>query len=164
MNIQLNPSVVILLLGVLLILIAKDQLRALIDRVKMINYNDKFRVIFDQFKPRKEKSGNNKNELFEKIYEKISGAQIHFLILLKQFYTKGMKKGMPCGHASNYFQNIVKSQTRKYDGWIAPFLTAYLEENNLVSVSDGFYHMEKTGFDFLDYLEKMEYSEKDKEL
>lgn len=163
MNIQLSPSVVVLILGILFIFVVKNQLRNLIDRIIAINYNDKFKIILDQFKPRREKSVGNKDELFEKIFEKISGAQIHFLILLKKFYTKRMKRGMPCGYASNYFQNLVKSQTRKYDGWITPFFTAYLEENSLVSVSDNYYHLEKPGFEFLDYLEKMGYSEKDKE-
>jgi len=163
MNIQLSPSIVFLLLGVIVILVIKDQLRALIDRIGMINYNDKFKIILDQFKPRKEVNNKNKDKFFEKIYEKISGAQIHFLVLLRQFYTKGGKMGMPCGYASNYHVSFVKPRTHRYDGWITPFFTAYMEENNLVSVSEGYYHMEKLGFDFLDYLEKMGYSEKDKE-
>lgn len=162
MNIQMNYPVVFLILGIFLIIVLKDQLRALVDRINTINY-DKLKIIMGQFKPRKETTKGNKNELFEKIYEKISGAQIHFLTLLKQFYTKGGKMGMPCGYASNYHINFVKPRTNRYDGWITPFFTAYLEENNLVSVSDGYYHMEKLGFDFLDYLEKMGYSEKDKE-
>jgi len=163
MSTQLGFLVVFLILGILFIFTVKDQLRALIGRIRMINYNDKFKVILDQFRPRKEKSSSNKNGLFEKIYEKISGAQIHFLVLLKQFYIKGGKMGMPCGYASNYHQNLVKARTSRYDGWITPFFTAYLEENNLVSISNNYYHMEKLGFGFLDYLEKMGYSEKDKE-
>lgn len=158
----MNYQLVVLILGLFLIIILKDQLRALVDRINAINY-DKFKVILGQFKPKKEKTTGNKNELFEKIYEKISGAQMHFLILLKQFYTKGGKMGMPCGYASSYHINFVKPRTHRYDGWITPFFTAYLEENGLVSVSEGYYHMEKLGFDFLDYLEKSRYSEKDKE-
>lgn len=163
MNIQFSPSVVSLILGVIVILVTKDQLRALIDRIGIINYNDKLKIIFGQFKPRKESNRGSKNQLFEKIYERISGAQIHFLVLLRQFYTKGGKTGMPCGYASNYHISFVKPRTHRYDGWITPFFTAYLEENGLVSVSNNYYHMEKLGFDFLDYLEKMGYSEKDKE-
>jgi len=162
MNIQINYPLVALILGAFLIIMLRDQLRALIDRINAINY-DKFKVILDQFKPRKETNKGSKNELFEKIYEKISGAQIHFLILLRQFYTKGEKMGMPCGYATNYHVSFVKPRTHRYDGWITPFFTAYLEENGLVSVSDSYYHMEKLGFDFLDYFEKMGYSEKDKE-
>ena len=161
MNVQMNYPLVALFLGAFLIIILRDQLRALIDRINAINY-DKFKVILGQFKPKKETNKGSKNEFLVKIYEKISGAQIHFLILLRQFYTKGGKMGMPCGYASNYHINFVKPRTNRYDGWITPFFTAYLEENNLVSVSDNYYQMEKLGFDFLDYLEKMGYSEKDK--
>lgn len=163
MNLELSPSIVILIWGLVFILLTKNQLRALVDRINTINYKDKFKVVLDQFKPRKEVNSKTRNKFFEKIYEKITGAQMHFLVLLKQFYKRGMKQGMPCDYASNYFQNLVKSKTKNYDGWITPFFTAYLEENNLVSVSDNFYHMEKLGFEFLEYLEKINYSEKDKE-
>lgn len=163
MNLEFSSSTVILILGILFIWVARNQLRALVDRISTINYDDKFKIVLEQFKPRKEATNKTKNEFFEKIYEKITGAQMHFLVLLKQFYTKGMKQGMPCGYASNYHINFVKPRTRRYDGWITPFFTAYLEENNLVSVSNNFYHLEKLGFEFLDYLDKMDYSEKDKE-
>lgn len=162
MNTELNTQWVFLILGLVTIFIVRNELKDLVNRIKVIDYKDQFKIILDQFKPKKE-INKDKNEFFESIYEKISGAQIHFLILLKQFYSKGMKQGMPCGYASNYFQNLVKSQTGKYDGWITPFFTSYLEENNLVSVSDNFYRMEPLGFEFLKYLNKMGYSEKDKE-
>lgn len=144
-----------------LITLVKNELRQLINRIHSISY-DKLKIILAQYKAKKEVSASgNMNEVFEKIYEKITGAQIHFLYLLKQFSKKGV--GMPCGYASQYFQNLVKSQTNRYDGWITPFFTDYLEGNRLVSVSNNYYHLETLGTKFLDYLEKMGYSEKDKQ-
>lgn len=161
MSIEFN--VVLLILGILLIFLLRNELRELINRIIRIDYGDKYKIILDQYQAKKEFKGKNRNAFFEKVYEKITGAQIHFLILLKQFYSKGTSQGMPCGYASNYHQNLVKSRTRRYDGWITPFFTAYLEENNLVSVSNNYYHMEKLGFEFLDYIDKLGYSEEDKE-
>lgn len=152
---------IFLILGLVLLFITKDQLRSLVNRIYNIKYKN-LDILMNQYEPKKEKMVS-KNLFFEEIYLKITGAQMHFLFLLNQFYIKGLDKGMPCGYVSQYFQNLVKSKTDKYDGWITPFFTSYLEENNLIEVSNNFYKMKKLGFEFLKYIDQMGYSEKDKE-
>lgn len=106
---------------------------------------------------------NNKNSFFEKLYQKMTGAQLRFLLVLKESMKIG-GRGMDCGYVSRYFQNIIKSKTDRYDGWITPFITAHLQENGLVSVADNFFRLNKIGEDFLNYIEGKRYKISDKEL
>lgn len=103
------------------------------------------------------------NEEFEKIFSGITGAQLHFLLLLRQFYTKGQNRGMPCSYATMYHMSVVRARTHRYDGWITPFFTAYLEDYELVYVEGSFYKMKEKGFAFIDYTIAMGYSENDKD-
>jgi len=54
--------------------------------------------------------------------------------------------------------------TDRYHGWITPFITAYLQENGLVSVSNNFFSLNKIGEDFLSYIEAKKYPIQEKGL
>ena len=73
-------------------------------------------------------------------------------------------KGMDCGYVSRYFQNVIGSMTNRYNGWITPFITAYIQEKNLTIVSDNFFSLTKTGEEFLDYIKSKRYPIQEKEL
>ncbi len=105
----------------------------------------------------------NDNTQFEEIYAKSTGAQLRFLFVLRESMRLG-GKGMDCGYVSNYFQNTISSMTNRYRGWITPFITAYLQEKGLVSVSNNFFSLNKSGEEFLEYIEAKRYSIEEKEL
>ncbi len=131
--------------------------------LKEIVIPERLKLIFSrQYQVTKEYR-NNKNYFFEELYQKMTGAQLRFLFVLKESMKLG-GRGMDCGYVSNYFQNIIKSKTDKYDGWITPFITAYLQENGLVTVADNFFRINKIGEDFLSYVESKAYKISDKEL
>jgi hypothetical protein len=80
------------------------------------------------------------DEIMENLYKKMTGAQLRFLFLLREASVKG--RGLDCGYVSRYFTNIIGSKTDRYDGWITPFITQYLQENQLLSVADNYYNGE----------------------
>lgn len=152
------PVVVILIFFVL-----KRDISNLLNRVNLqeLAFKDLFKVIFSGQYQTKKETGKN-DELMESLYEKMTGAQLRFLILLREASVKG--RGLDCGYVSNYFQQIIKSKTDRYDGWITPFITQYLQDNQLLSVADNYYKLEKRGEDFLKYIEGKGYSTQDKPL
>lgn len=129
-----------------------------VDRMRKIENTD-----VEIKKKRKKSNSKDKNDLFEKIYKKATGAQLRFLLILRESMKLG-GKGLDCGYVSRYFLNVIQSKTDRYDGWITPFITAHLQENDLVSVSDNFFRLNKTGKDFLDYIESRKYPILSKEL
>jgi len=152
------PSVVIVIF-----LVLKKDISNILNKPNLseISIKDMIRVIFSgQYQAKKEPE--KKDELMEKLYEKMTGAQLRFLFLLREASLKG--RGMDCGYVSNYFQQIIKSKTDRYDGWITPFITQYLQENQLLSVADNYYKLEKSGEIFLKYIEDKGYSTQDKPL
>lgn len=152
------PTVIIVIFFVL-----KKDISDLLHRVNLqeLAFKDIFKVIFSgQYEVKKETGKND--ELMESLYEKMTGAQLRFLVLLREASIKG--RGLDCGYVSNYFQQIIKSKTDRYDGWITPFITQYLQDNQLLSVADNFYKIEKRGEDFLKYIESKNYPVQDKPL
>lgn len=102
------------------------------------------------------KDSDDRTMFFEKIYKKATGAQLRFLLVLRESMKFG-GRGMDCGYVSGYFQNIIKSKTDRYDGWITPFITAHLQDNKIVNVAENFYSLTKLGSDFLNYIERRKY-------
>lgn len=145
------------LVVVIFFLIFRKELSELINRLNInkIIIGEKFSAIFNQFKPIKEKNANE-NLFFEEIYKKTTGAQLQFLEVLRESM-RGNSKGMDCGYVSHYFINIIGSKTNRYHGWITPFITAYLQENDLVKVENNFFSLTKKGTEFLEYTENKEY-------
>jgi len=139
-------------------LIFKNEIGEFISRLSLKEFSiaEKFKAVFNkQYKVVKEKVASQ-NILYENIYKKLTGAQLKFLEVLRESM-RGGGRGMDCGYVSRYFINIIGTKTDRYDGWITPFITAYLQENGLVKVSDNFFILEDKGFNFLDYLDKMKY-------
>lgn len=152
------PTVIIVIFFVL-----KNDISGLLHRVNLqeLAFKDIFKVIFSgQYEVKKETGKND--ELMKSLYEKMTGAQLRFLVLLREASIKG--RGLDCGYVSNYFQQIIKSKTDRYDGWITPFITQYLQDNQLLSVADNYYKIEKRGEYFLKYVEDKGYSIQDKPL
>ncbi len=106
---------------------------------------------------------SNTNEKYEMLYKNATGAQLRFLLILREAMRFG-SQGMDCGYVSNYFQNIIKSQTDRYDGWITPFITGHLQGNEIVKVADNYYTLTKFGEEFLKYIEKRNYPLLEKKL
>lgn len=157
--------VAVVIVVVLFLLIYKREIANFIKgiRLKKIIIPKKLKLIFsEQYEVIKENKGD-KNIFFENLYSKMTGAQLRFLLILRESMKIG-GKGMDCRYVSQYFQNIIKSKTDRYDGWITPFITAYLQKNGLVSVADNFFRLNKIGEDFLNYIEDKEYKRSDKEL
>ena len=149
---------------VILFLIFKKEVGQFLKRNNLeVQFPNKLKLIFSkQYKSIRENKGN-KNSFFDRLYSKMTGAQLRFLFVLR----KSMKlndRGMDCRDVSNYFQNIIKTKTDRYDGWITPFITAYLQENGLVSVADNFFRLNKIGEDFLTFIEGKGYKISEKEL
>lgn len=111
----------------------------------------------------KQSQTDTNNDFFEEIYSNATGAQLRFLRVLRESMRLG-GKGMDCGYVSRYFQNTIGSMTNRYHGWITPFITAYLQEKDLVSVSNNFFSLNKIGIDFLVYIEARKYPIQEKEL
>jgi len=152
------PFVVVIIFFVL-----KKDISFLINKANIgeISIKDIVKVIFNNQYQAKKESGKN-NQLMETLYEKMTGAQLRFLFLLREASIKG--RGLDCGYVSNYFQQIIKSKTDRYDGWITPFITQYLQENQLISVADNYYKLEKSGITFLNYVENKNYPVLEKQL
>jgi len=150
---------------VFLFLIFKKDISLILKKVSLreITVPKKLKLIFsNQYKSIKE-SNNNEESFFERLYNKMTGAQLRFLFVLRESMKLG-GRGMDCGYVSNYFQKIIKSKTDRYDGWITPFITAYLQENGLVSIADNFFRLNKIGEEFLTYIEKKKYKISEKVL
>lgn len=152
------PVVVIVVFFVL-----KSDISNLLNKANLqeLAFKDLFKIIFSGQYQTKKETGKH-DDLMENLYEKMTGAQLRFLVLLREASIKG--RGLDCGYVSNYFQQIIKSKTDRYDGWITPFITQYLQDNQLLSVSDNYYKIEKLGEDFLKYIENKGYSTQDKPL
>lgn len=159
LRIILSWPVVVLII----FLILKKDISNLINRanIQELTFKNLIKIIFSGQYQAKKESGKH-DELMENLYEKMTGAQLRFLVLLREASIKG--KGLDCGYVSNYFQQIIKAKTDRYDGWITPFITQYLQENQLVSVADNYYKLEKPGEVFLKYIEDKGYSVMDKPL
>lgn len=106
---------------------------------------------------------NKNNDFFEEIYFNTTGAQLRFLEVLRESM-RGGGRGMDCGYVSRYFLNIIGSMTNRYNGWITPFITAYIQEKGLTTVSDNFFSLTKTGEEFLEYIKSKGYPIQEKEL
>ncbi len=104
-----------------------------------------------------------KKDYFEDIYIKSTGAQLRFLEVLRESMRIG-GKGMDCGYVSRYFINVIGSKTDRYHGWITPFITAYIQERRLVTVSNNFFSLTQLGEKFLDYIKSKGYQIQEKEL
>jgi hypothetical protein len=148
---------------IIVFLVLKKDISNLLNKanIQELAFKDLFKIIFSGQYQTKKETGKH-DELMENIYEKMTGAQLRFLVLLREASIKG--RGLDCGYVSNYFQQIIKSKTDRYDGWITPFITQYLQDNNLLSVADNYYKIEKLGEDFLKYIEDKGYSTQDKPL
>lgn len=148
---------------IIVFLVLKKDISNLLNRanIQELAFKDLFKIIFSGQYQTKKETGKH-DELMENLYEKMTGAQLRFLVLLREASIKG--RGLDCGYVSNYFQQIIKSKTDRYDGWITPFITQYLQDNNLLSVADNYYKIEKLGEDFLKYIEDKGYSTQDKPL
>jgi hypothetical protein len=150
---------------IILFLIFRKEVSQSIKKIslKEISISEKIKLIFSrQYKVVKENK-DNENSFFEELYSKMTGAQLRFLFILRESMKLG-GKGLDCGYVSNYFQNIIRSKTDRYDGWITPFITAYLQENGLVSVADNFFRLNKIGEEFLNYIETKGHKRSKKEL
>lgn len=150
---------------IMLFLIFRSEVGKLIKKInlKEISISEKFKLIFTrQYKAVKENQ-SNENSFFERLYSKMTGAQLRFLFILRESMKLG-GRGLDCGYVSNYFQNVIKSKTDRYDGWITPFITAYLQENGLISVADNFFRLNKIGEEFLNYIETKGYKISEKGL
>jgi len=152
------PVVVVVVFFVL-----KSDISNLLNRANLqeLAFKDFFKIIFNGQYQTKKETGEH-DELMENLYEKMTGAQLRFLVLLREASIKG--RGLDCGYVSSYFQQIIRSKTDRYDGWITPFITQYLQDNQLLSVADNYYKIEKLGEDFLKYIENKGYSTQDKPL
>ena len=148
---------------VVIFLVLKKDISNILNKPNLseISIKDMIKVIFSGQYQAKKETGKD-DDLMESLYTKMTGAQLRFLILLREASVKG--RGLDCGYVSNYFQQIIKSKTDRYDGWITPFITQYLQDNQLLSVADNYYKIEKRGNDFLKYIEDKGYSTQDKPL
>lgn len=105
----------------------------------------------------------NKDVFFEDIYSHATGAQLRFIKILRESMRLG-GRGMDCGYVRRYFIDVIGSKTDRYQGWITPFITAYLQEKELVSVRDNFFSLNKIGEEFLTYIEGKKYPIEEREL
>lgn len=148
---------------IVIFIMLKNDIASMLNKSNLseISIKDMIKIIFNgQYQVTKEPGKHD--EIMENLYKKMTGAQLRFLFLLREASVKG--RGLDCGYVSRYFTNIIGSKTDRYDGWITPFITQYLQENQLLSVADNYYKMEKLGESFLKYIEDKGYSIQEKPL